>query len=344
MVNWTTRLHARYGNVVRVEPDELSFTNPSAWSEIFMSRPPLPKPEIGTIQNVNGVRPIVHELKPEDHSRQRKVLSHAFSIKALKMQEYILQKYVDLIVKRFGELATSKMEIDISDWYEFITFDIIGDLVFGDSFGSLEKAEYHPWIKVLFAGLKIGSIMSSFGYFPLLRLLGRGIPRAVENLLRKPLYEHFQYSVDHLDKRIARKTDRPDVVKFVLEHNQDGAMTKDELDTQMQLLIFAGSQTSAATLSAVTWFMLKNPDMMQRLRREIRDAFQTYEEIDVGSVSKLEYLQAVIKEALRLHSPAATSSPRYTDRPITVDGRVIPAGVSLHSSLCPYVRLSQLYP
>ena len=329
MVPWTTKLHLRYGNIVRIEPDELTFTTPSAWSEIFLSRPQLPRPAIGTIVNVNGIRPIVHELKPEDHLRQRKILNHGFSIKALNMQEYILHRYVDLLIKRFGELATSGTEIDISDWYQFAGFDIIGDLVFGESFGSLEKSVYHPWIKTLFSGLKAGSIMTSFSYFPAFRLLGSCIPSYVKNILRLPLYQHFQYSIDQINKRIARKTERPDIMNFVLEHNHQGGLTKDELDTQMQLLIFAGSETTAATISAATWFLLKNPDMTQRLQREVRDAFQKFEQIDVASASKLPYLHAVIQEALRMHPPASTSNPRYVDRPIRVAGYDIPPGVGL---------------
>lgn len=328
MVSWTTKLHLQYGNVVRIEPDELTFTAPSAWSDIFLSRPQLPRPTVGTIINVNGIRPIVHELNPEDHLRQRKVLNHGFSSKALNTQEHILQRYVDLLIKRFDELATSGTEIDISDWYQFVTFDVIGDLVFGESFGSLDKSMYHPWIKTLFSGLKAGSIMTGFSYFPVLRLLGYCIPTYVLNILRLPLYRHFQYSIDHVNKRIARKTDRPDIMKFVLENNHKGGLTKDELDTQMQLLIFAGSETTATTVSAVTWFMLKNPEMMQRLQREIRDAFQTLEDINVASASKLPFLHAVIREALRVHPPAATSSPRYVDRPIIVAGYVVPPGVS----------------
>ena len=329
MVSWMTKQHLKYGNVVRIEPDELSFTTPSAWSEIFLSRPQLPRPVIGTIVNVNGVRPVVHELKPEDHLRQRKILNHGFSNKALSMQEYILHQYVDILVKRFDEFAASGTEIDITDWYQFATFDITGDLVFGESFGSLEKSVYHPWVATLFSGLKAGSIMTGFTYFPVLRLLGFCIPLFIKNILRLPLYRHFQYSIDQVNKRLARKTERPDIMKFVLEHNHEGGLSKDELDTQMQLLVFAGSETAAATCSAVTWFLLKNPEMMRRLQRELRDAFQTFEEIEIPKASKLPYLNAVLQEGLRLHPPAPTSNPRYVDRPIAVAGYNVPPGVSL---------------
>ena len=49
-LEWTTALHEQYGEVVRIHPDELSFISPSAWQDIYASRPQLPKPKIGTIE------------------------------------------------------------------------------------------------------------------------------------------------------------------------------------------------------------------------------------------------------------------------------------------------------
>lgn len=49
-VEWTTSLHEKYGEVVRIHPDELSFISPSAWQDIYASRPQLPKSKIGTIE------------------------------------------------------------------------------------------------------------------------------------------------------------------------------------------------------------------------------------------------------------------------------------------------------
>ena len=48
-VEWTTLLHEKYGEVVRIHPDELSVISASAWQEIYNTRPQLPKPKIGTI-------------------------------------------------------------------------------------------------------------------------------------------------------------------------------------------------------------------------------------------------------------------------------------------------------
>jgi cytochrome P450 len=60
----------------------------------------------------------------EDHGRMRRNISHAFSAKALEEQQGILQGYIDLLVKRLKE--RSGQVVDLVNWYNFTTFDIIG--------------------------------------------------------------------------------------------------------------------------------------------------------------------------------------------------------------------------
>ena len=145
MVDWTLHLHRKYGDVVRIQPDELSFTLAQAWTDVFASRPQLPKPEKGTIVPPNGVRFFATFPKPEDHSRHRRILGHAFSDRALKEQEYILQNYTDFYITRLHDQVEMGVEIDICNWNMFLMFDIICDLCFAESFNSLENAAYHPW-------------------------------------------------------------------------------------------------------------------------------------------------------------------------------------------------------
>jgi hypothetical protein len=40
---------------------------------------------------------------------------------------------------------------------QFFTFDVMGDLVFGESFGCLDSSDYHPWVKLIFDSVKLGA-------------------------------------------------------------------------------------------------------------------------------------------------------------------------------------------
>lgn len=60
-------------------------------------------------------------------------------------QEDIVQGYVDMLIKQISVHATGKEGEEMVKWYNFTTFDIIGDLAFGDPFGSLNDGMVSFW-------------------------------------------------------------------------------------------------------------------------------------------------------------------------------------------------------
>lgn len=73
---------------------------------------------------------------------RRRNLSNGFSEKAVREQEPILNHYVNLLVERLRAKSGGE-NLDIAHWYHLFTFDIVGDLTFGDSFHGLEKSVLH---------------------------------------------------------------------------------------------------------------------------------------------------------------------------------------------------------
>ena len=71
----------------------------------------------------------------------RRIFTYGFSNKALKEQEPILNKYFDLLIRRLKENCNEP--VDLTAWYNFLTFDLIGDLAFGESFQCLENSSLH---------------------------------------------------------------------------------------------------------------------------------------------------------------------------------------------------------
>lgn len=98
-------------------------------------------------------------------------------------------------------------------------------------------------------------------------------------------------------------------------------------------LIFAGSETTATTLSGVTYLLAMNPEKHSKLKDEIRSSFMSEHEIDVTN-TKLPYLQAVLNEGLRLYPAVPGSSMRKVLKgpPAIISGFEIPQNVS--TGLC----------
>lgn len=179
MINQTTvdqavDLHKRYGDVVRLTPNEVSFTSiDTAFTDIYGFRTGklkghlnMPKDPVWYPKPANGT-PSIILANDEAHSRTRRTLSHAFSEKALQEQEPLLQEYVDQLVNGLKRSAAAgKGTPDMTAWYNWTTFDIISDLLFGEPLGSLQRNETHKWITLLLEAIGGFSMFYLLTYFP----------------------------------------------------------------------------------------------------------------------------------------------------------------------------------
>ena len=247
-------------------------------------------------------------------------------------QEYILQRYSDFLIKRLNDQINKgkgTASLDICSWYNYTTFDVLGDLCFGDSFHCLERGDNHPWVAAVFKGVKFAQILTVAHHFPpLYTLIKLLIPPQVKEMAMR----NHTWTREKIDQRIESKSNRPDFMKYILENNFPGGMTREDIDANTTLLVLAGSETSATTLTGATYFCLKNPEYMERLKQEIRTTFSDEKSIDVESVSKLPYLHAIFQETLRMHPTGPISVPRQIDRPgVTICGIPVPQGVSSFS-------------
>lgn len=110
-------LHRRYGDVVRIAPDELAFVDARAWKDIMGHRPPgqLEMPKAPPFYRTSEDLPTtVVNAGREEHGKLRRELSHGFSEKSLREQEPIIMRYVNLLVQRLKEkCGGEKTEVDM---------------------------------------------------------------------------------------------------------------------------------------------------------------------------------------------------------------------------------------
>ena len=93
---------------------------------------------------------------------------------------------------------------------------------------------------------------------------------------------------------------------------------------------------TATFLAGVCYFLAHNPPVYKRLLTEVRTTFSASEDMTLAKLSQLSYLQAVIREGLRMFPPAADIFPRIIPSGgNTIFGRYLPEGVShKNSKLC----------
>ena len=313
-------LHRKYGEIVRVSPTALSFIHPEAWIDVYTRKPgqgsfPKDPSRYGKMMWVNGAPDIFSADDETVHARLRRLLIPVFSDNAIRNQEALMQRYSDLLIQRLRDTTletASQRKVDISAWLNWTTFDLVGDLAFGESFGCLKAGKYHPWVALVFDNVKAVSIMSAIKQFPWIDAV---IQYLLSGFIARAIHRHHALTKEKVDRRLERKSERGDFMDVVIRHEgTHQGMSRDEIYANFNLLIMAGSETAAAAMAGCFYFLDKNPEVNDRLMHEIRSEFKSEEQITVKALTELPYLTAVLQESMRIYPPNPVFTPRVAPK------------------------------
>ncbi|MFL5818088.1 MAG: cytochrome P450 [Conexibacter sp.] len=138
---------------------------------------------------------------------------------------------------------------------------------------------------------------------------------------------------EEIAARRAEDEPRNDILSLLLAaRDEDGnALTDAELRDELMTLLLAGHETTATALAWTLERLVRTPRVLARLREE--------QEAGEGT----EYLDAVVKEALRLR-PVVPGVIRQLQRPLTIGGMELPKGVHISPSIYLIHRRPDVYP
>ncbi|EME45443.1 hypothetical protein DOTSEDRAFT_71240 [Dothistroma septosporum NZE10] len=337
-------LHNKYGPIVRIAPNELSYIDPQAVKDIYQN------PRIHRAEVWFPPRPgepfTIMSADEDAHAKYKKAFLGGFTEKAIREHSSLMEKYVELMINKLIDTCTSSPRaaaVDIIDWLNMVTFDISGDLSFGSPFGSIQQGKAHPWVDISNQFGKGIALMASLNFYPgLVKLLKYSMPRkAMQNLKY-----HKKLTTEKLAERLETTADRKDFIQSILDHNADSMVrekvkqvSRTEIEVNMPVVLFAGSETTSSAIGSTLWYLLRNPKWLDRAQVEIRGAFSAEAQIIVSGLSRLEVLTAIISEGLRLGPPSVIGVPRITGKGgDIVCGRFVPGGTMLAMSQYPAFR------
>ncbi|RFU29708.1 hypothetical protein B7463_g6647, partial [Scytalidium lignicola] len=326
-------LHARYGPVVRMAPNNLSFINPQAWKDIYAYKK---APELEMIKDPefyvrNPDAPTIVNGNREEHARYRRLYSPGFSLRSLREQEPLIQGYVNKFVNGLTRICEhGETPVDMVQWFNFVTFDIIGDLAFGEPFGCLENGAT-DWLA------KLNQIEEAQMHFRIIQhipLLSRYARQIVNTMLPSNAVRgqdgHRKLTKEKVTHRVNNNRPRPDFMEHILRQPSGQGLTFDEMLSNSATLIQAGSETTATLLSGALFLLLQHPDKMQKLVDELTTSFASDDMMTIENTDRLPYLAAVLEEGLRLYSPAVPGFPRQVPKGgATIDGGYVSGGTSV---------------
>lgn len=182
-----------------------------------------------------GVPPSIVSETRENHALLRRQMSPGFSERSLREQESIVKGYVDLLIQRLRERCVpargsepdrkteegppppaSKTAFDMRHWFNYVTYDIIGDLAFGESFNCLEQGRAADRVTSIEKGLQAQAMTSA------LKQLGlEGLVKWLVKSRTKFRRENDALTMAVLKRRMALKVERHDLIEGLLKESDD---------------------------------------------------------------------------------------------------------------------------
>jgi cytochrome P450 len=244
-------------------------------------------------------------------------------------------------------LSTYKPDekVEILQWCTNLTFETIGRIGFGYSFGVLDRDHAsHPFVEAMDFALREG--LNRFARPSFINMLPLQSNRRWENgnnLMRSIVDQVIQ---DRKNGEHAKDMEK-DLLGFMLNarDEHDVGLSDENIRDQVITFLIAGHDTTANTLSYVLYELSRHPDIEANILQEIADAGITSDKLPtVEQISSLKYLSRVLKETLRMHSPLRILS-KYCQKDCVVPGGYhIKAGSELLVSILSMHLNEDVYP
>ena len=330
--------HQQYGKTVRIAPDELSFTSPEAWPQIYNSRPQLQKTRFHFAPNDAEKLPeSMITAGDTEHMRLRRLTGPAFLNAGINEVASVPEHYAELLCTQLAVASKDGTSQNLVEWFLWTLNDVIGQLALDQEFECLAKRRMHPWPFFLLGALKQIAAVNQFRRFGVPVKLFQLFMTSEMKAARQGFLDTAQSAVN---QRLASERDedskallqgkRPDIVGLMLrEMKGQDRLSDAEITSNSILIVGGGAETTSTCLSATMYHLCKTPRVIKKLAEEIRSTFARSEDITIRAVANLPYLKATIDESLRIFPVASYITPRVTpDGGHVIDGEVVPSGVS----------------
>ncbi|KAK7743306.1 Ras-related protein Rab-4A [Diatrype stigma] len=343
------RAHDEYGHFVRLAHDEVSVSHPDGIRRVLLTT--LPK---GNWYRISSLPDYTHKapfsmVDPREAKEAKKYLLTGYLQHNVLQSEPAMDESIKKLLAWMDKHADNQKPMDLDKFFTYTAFDIMGEVIFSQPFGFLEKGEdIHRAIAMVWGA---EAYVTFIGYFQWIhRVFANPFTTWLGILPMGHMYDVTMAALrareENADAR--RRSDLAAHWFRGLERaRKDGSGVFDLrcLRAFASSNVVAASETVSAGLQSFVYHLSRQPTGCgrgwQRIRNEIdaarRDggrcqgAVVSYED-----AAELPYLQAAVKEGLRMFGPASMGLPRVAPRGgVTIGDTTFPEGVIL--SISPWV-------
>ncbi|KAK9203614.1 hypothetical protein WN943_013870 [Citrus x changshan-huyou] len=259
--------------------------------------------------------------------------SHAFSSRQLDANQHLRRKKIQDLLAYVQENCRAGTAIHIGQAAFDTTLNLISNTIFSIDLADPTSKTAREFKQTNWGMMEEAGKPNLSDFFPVLENLDlQGIRRRMTVYFGKML-DVFDRLIDQrLKQRQERDfTESKDMLDALLKICEDKSVEIDINDIKHLFLVLfaAGTDTTSSTLEWAMTELLRNPDILSKVRLELEQTIGKGNPIEESDITRLPYLQAVLKETFRLHPAVPLLLPRKASADTEVAGFMVPNGAQV---------------
>lgn len=354
-------LHRRYGDIVRVSPGEISVASVDGHKQIYATSSQCTKHEWYLRFGGHPSPGLFSMSNRKDHAERRRMFARAFSKSQLRSQwEEVIKGITTKAVDKIAQDLHQNGKADVFKWWTFMTSDVSGELLFGESWDmlgvgqvsdscaisasasqTLTLSQKNDFIRVLDIYIEMSALAAEL---PLIGTIGRLIPHP----WCRTAFRGWDYVIDYASRAVDNTKKRTkmgerNIFGTVLANAEKGeTLTEFDIKNEAGNFTVAGTGTTAITLAYMVYAVLSQPNLQAEIEAEVSTLPEDFTDADVEG---LKWLNATISETNRLFAAAPGSFPRRApSEGLAIGGYSIPGNTTVSTQGYTMHRKEELFP
>ncbi|CAL5870581.1 uncharacterized protein PFLUO_LOCUS4820 [Penicillium psychrofluorescens] len=347
------RAHQNLGPIIRIQPKHISFADPRAVQDIYGHGTSVIKSTFYKTISGGDSESIVSTLDRDDHARKRRYISNAFSQRNVISMEPLVAQKVHYLLDRLDRAAEFNETVDIRQWLNFFTFDVISAMALGNDPDLLHKGEDRMVVETLDGKSSTVDPIRSFqsstvhvaflGHWPELLNITKKLTKWWPNSKSGDNFEAM--CVQQIRQRLQKpkdvsSTELPygDFFQHLLidSKGEGRGLPFRELVQEVAVFLSAGSDTTASSMTNNLYLLMKHSQILDKLRTELDESTGEKSQVKQAAVipyaraSQVKYLRACVDEGLRHLTPTSVGLQRMTPpKGAEIAGHWITGGITV---------------
>ncbi|KAB8256643.1 cytochrome P450 [Aspergillus pseudonomiae] len=315
-------LHRKYGAIVRIAPNEYSIDDPTAVKTLYGPGTSFIKgPWYDGSHNIGDEKVGIFAVRdPKAHHTEKRKIASLYSMSSVVKMEAAVNGCLELLTEKLQEISRYGTSFRLKT-------------LLGRRFGFLDAGKdpidlVHAIDDVLTYAARVGVYPELHYTFSKLRSISgpSGLSRATAFAARQ--IQEYKTKLTSSDDLLKSDAMLPQLLR--LHDQKPDVVSEGDIIRTCAMNVVAGSDTTSISLTGILWALMKNPTAMTKLRAEVDELYESgnvSDPVSFAEAGRMPYLQAVIKEGIRLHPATGLPLSRVVPKGgATIAGRYFPEG------------------